>query len=162
NSLCNYKIDGFSRLAENSRLDHIVAADLLGGEQIFTILMTKPLGDRRSHVRFDVVGTLYGLLETTETTRVLNISPHGALVDSPLPAALDSTQLVRFILDDHPLVVDARVRHVGRTRGEEGAPGYTIGLEFVPPLTPVPPSLERIIGESNQETKVMENGDVKY
>jgi hypothetical protein len=111
--------------------------------------MTKPLGDRRAHVRFDVVGTLYGLLETTETTRVLNISPNGALVDSPLPAALDSTQLVRFILDDQPLVVDARVRHLGRTRGEEGMAAYLIGLEFVPPLAPVPASLERIIHESS-------------
>jgi len=130
-----------------------VAADLLEGHQIFTALMTKPLGDRRSHVRFDVVGTLYGLLETTETTRVLNISPHGALVDSPLPAPLDSTQLVRFVLDDQPLVVDARVRHLGRTRGEEGTPAYTIGLEFVPPLSPVPSSLERIIDESKPGDK---------
>lgn len=123
--------------------------------------MTKPLGDRRGHVRFDVVGTLYGVLETTETTRVLNISPNGALVDSPLPAPLDSTQLVRFVLDDQPLVVDARVRHLGRTRGEEGVPGYLIGLEFVPPLSPVPASLERIINESRTETKVSENDDVK-
>ena len=123
--------------------------------------MTKPLGDRRAHVRFDVVGTLYGLLETTETTRVVNISPHGALVDSPLPAALDSTQLVRFVLDDQPLVVDARVRHLGRTRGEEGIPGYLIGLEFVPPLSPIPPSLQRIVSESILEIKVTQNDDVK-
>ena len=123
--------------------------------------MTKPLGDRRADVRFDVVGTLYGLLETTETTRVVNISPHGALVDSPMPAALDSTQLVRFVLDDQPLVVDARVRHLGRTRGEEGIPGYLIGLEFVPPLSPVPASLERIVTESMLEIKVIQNDDVK-
>ena len=123
--------------------------------------MTKPLGDRRAHVRFDVVGTMYGLLETTETTRVVNISPRGALVDSPLPAALDSTQLVRFVLDDQPLVVDARVRHLGRISGEEGTPGYLIGLEFVPPLFPVPPSLDRIIHESRLETKVLDNHEIK-
>ena len=130
--------------------------------QISAILMTRPLGDRRSHVRFDVVGTLYGLLETTESTRVVNISPHGALVDSTLPAALDSTQHVRFVLDDQPLVVAARVRHLGRTRGEESVPGYIIGLEFVPPLSPIPPSLERVIADAVVETKVIQNGDVKY
>ncbi len=124
-----------------------MSGDQLAWDEVPTpfSLMSKPLGDRRAHVRFDVVGTLYGLLETTETTRVLNISPNGALVDSPLPAALDSTQLVRFVLDDQPLIVDARVRHLGRTRGEEGVPAYLIGLEFVPPLAPVPASLERII-----------------
>jgi len=139
-----------------------MAADLLGGPEDFCVFMTRPLGDRRSHVRFDVVGTLYGLLETTEATRVLNISPHGALVDSPLPAALDSTQHVRFVLDDRPLVVDARVRHLGRTRGEESVPGYIIGLEFVPPLSPIPSSLERIMADAIVETKVIGNGDVKY
>jgi PilZ domain len=139
-----------------------MAADLLGGQQISSDSMSKPLADRRSQVRFDVVGTLYGLLETTETTRVLNISPQGALVDSPLPAPLDSTQLVRFVLDDEPLVVDARVRHLGRTRGEEGVPCYLIGLEFVPPLSPVPPSLERVISDAIAETKVSGDADVKY
>jgi hypothetical protein len=123
--------------------------------------MTKPLGDRRAHIRFDVVGTLYGLLELTETTRVLNISPHGALVDSPLPAALDSTQVVRFVLDDQPIVVDARVRHLGRTSDDEGIPAYLIGMEFVPALSPIPSSLERIISEAKMETKVSERNDLK-
>ncbi len=123
--------------------------------------MTKPLGDRRAHIRFDVVGTLYGLLELTETTRVLNISPHGALVDSPLPAALDSTQVVRFVLDDQPIVVDARVRHLSRTSDDEGVPAYLIGMEFVPALSPIPSSLERIISEVKMETKVSGRNDLK-
>ena len=68
--------------------------------------------DRRSQPRYDVVGTLWGVLELSEEARILNISATGALVDSPLPCAVDSTQEVQLGVDGHDVTVDARVRHV--------------------------------------------------
>ena len=46
-----------------------------------------PLGDRRVRVRFEVVGTLHGVLEFSEPPRVLNLSAGGALDQDALAAA---------------------------------------------------------------------------
>ena len=65
-----------------------------------------PLGDRRSRARFDVVGALWGVLELTESARIRNVSNTGALIDSPLPVALESTQTVRVIVNGEPVAVE--------------------------------------------------------
>jgi hypothetical protein len=95
----------------------------------------RQFGDRRSQVRFEVVGALWGVLELTETARIVNISTSGALIESAQPAPLETTQAVRISVDGEDVVVDARVRHVRRiTRDDK--PSYLIGVEFV--STPVP------------------------
>lgn len=109
----------------------------------------KPLGDRRGRVRFDVVGALWGLLELTETARICNVSNSGALIDSPLPAALDSTQTVRVIVEGQAVALDARVRHIRRTSVENGTPRYLIGLEFVSPPESVIQSIEQLGGPAS-------------
>jgi hypothetical protein len=107
-------------------------------------------GDRRSHVRFDVVGALWGLLELTESARIRNVSSTGALIDSPLPAALESTQTVRVLVDGEPVSLDARVRHVrrievdSRESGDGGGPRYLIGMEFLSPPESVLQSIEQL------------------
>ena len=108
-----------------------------------------PLGDRRSRVRFDVVGALWGVLELTETARIRNVSNTGALIDSPLPVALESTQTVRVIVNGEPVAVDASVRHVRRIEpdsAEPGAPRYLIGLEFLSPPESVLQTIEQLGG----------------
>ena len=107
-----------------------------------------PLGDRRSRVRFDVVGALWGLLELTEPARIWNVSNTGALIDSPEPSALGSTQLVRVIVDGQPVAVDARVCHVRRVQDDPAGPRYLIGLEFMSPPTSVVSSIEQLSGSS--------------
>jgi hypothetical protein len=106
----------------------------------------KPLGDRRTRVRFDVVGALWGLLELTETARIVNVSNTGALIDSPLPAALDSTQTVRVMVEGQAVALDARVRHIRRINAETGAPRYLLGLEFMSPPESVLQSIEQLAG----------------
>jgi hypothetical protein len=95
-------------------------------------------------VRFDVVGALWGLLELTETARICNVSNTGALIDSPLSAALDSTQMVRVIVEGQTVALEARVRHIRRTHVEAGTPRYLIGLEFLSPPESVVQSIEQL------------------
>lgn len=92
----------------------------------------RPLGDRRARIRLEVVGSLWGTLEVSKQARVVNISTSGALIASPVPAALDSTQTVKLVLKGHEIRVDARVRHLKRVVGvgDEETP-YHIGLEFL-------------------------------
>jgi PilZ domain len=92
----------------------------------------RPLGDRRGRIRLEVVGSLWGTLEVAKPARVVNISRTGALIASPVPAALNSTQRITLVVYGQEISVDARVRHVQRvtSTGADGA-SYRIGLEFL-------------------------------
>jgi hypothetical protein len=94
-------------------------------------------GDRRAHVRLEVVGLLCGTLELSEPARVLNISTTGALIQSPVSVPRDSMQSVSLLVDDKWIAVDAQVRRVEQRTPTHGSPEYLIGLEFIAP----PPSL---------------------
>ena len=90
----------------------------------------RPLGDRRRRIRLEVVGSLWGALEVDRQAQLVNISRTGALIVSPVPAAVDSTQSVKLTIEGHEVKLAARVRHMQRM--DEGAgPRYRIGLEFL-------------------------------
>ena len=92
----------------------------------------RPLGDRRRRIRLEVVGSLWGALQTERQAHLLNISRSGALIMSPVPAAVDSMQWVRVTVEGHEVKLDARVRHIERLdNSAEGEPQYRIGLEFL-------------------------------
>jgi hypothetical protein len=111
----------------------------------------KPLGDRRARVRFEVVGVLWGALDLTEVARVVNISTTGALIESPLAVAIDSTQPLHFLLDGNEIVVETRVRHLRRLPTAADAPRYMIGVEFVSPSLSV---LQSLMPADNPDTMV--------
>jgi len=90
------------------------------------------LGDRRGRIRLEVVGSLWGTLEVSRPARVVNISRTGALIASPVPVALDSTQTVKLVIEGHEIKVEARVRHLKRVMSpEDDGAHYRIGLEFL-------------------------------
>ena len=92
----------------------------------------RPLGDRRRRIRLEVVGALWGALEVERQAQLLNISRSGALIMSPVPAAVDSMQSVKLTVEGHEVRLDARVRHMQRLgNSQEGDPQYRIGLEFL-------------------------------
>jgi hypothetical protein len=89
------------------------------------------LGDRRRRIRLEVVGSLWGTLEIDRQASLVNISRTGALIVSPVPAVVDSTQSVKLTIEGHEVKVAARVRHLNRVTASSGAPQYRIGLEFL-------------------------------
>ena len=92
----------------------------------------RPLGDRRRRIRLEVVGSLWGSLEVDREAQLVNISRTGALITSPVPAAVDSTQSVRLTIEGHEVKLAARVRHLQRLSDiGAGEPQYRIGLEFL-------------------------------
>jgi PilZ domain-containing protein len=109
--------------------------------------------NRRSRPRYDVVGSLWGVLELSEEARVLNISTTGALVDSPIPCAVDSTQAVRLGIEGHDVTVDTRVRHVRpESSGSASEPRYFLGLEFISPPLLVLQSIEQMSANARSHT----------
>jgi len=90
----------------------------------------RPLGDRRRRIRLEVVGSLWGALEIDRQAQLMNISRTGALIVSPVAAAVDSMQSVRLTIEGHEIKLAARVRHMQRV-DEASGPRYRIGLEFL-------------------------------
>ena len=84
--------------------------------------------DRRSSLRFEILGRLRGSLAAEPTVLLRNISPGGALIQTPWALVPTTVHAVRIETDRHLVTIDARVLHV--------RPGYTgtdylIGLEFL-------------------------------
>jgi c-di-GMP-binding flagellar brake protein YcgR len=84
--------------------------------------------DRRSVIRFEIVGRLRGSLAADARVHLQNISRGGALIEAPWPLAQDSVHAIRIDSDEHFATVDARVCHVRQTyTGQQ----FLIGLEFL-------------------------------
>jgi hypothetical protein len=102
------------------------------------------VSDRRAQPRYDVIGTLWGVLELREAARLRNVSATGVLLDSPVPMALDSEQTIRLAVDGQAVAVDARVRHVHPQTDDSLERRYVIGLEFIDPPLSVLQSIEQL------------------
>jgi hypothetical protein len=97
------------------------------------MMQKERLGDRRSDLRFEIIGQLWGSLETVEPLPLRNVGRGGALVESRLPLPSDSVQGVRLVFQGRASDLQARVRHVTPIVDPEGGERYLIGLEFVTP-----------------------------
>ena len=91
------------------------------------------LGDRRSDLRFEIIGQLWGSLEAVEPLPLRNVGRGGALVESRLPLAADTVHGVRLAYNARTSTLQARVRHVTPIISPLGAERYLIGLEFLHP-----------------------------
>lgn len=94
----------------------------------------KALGDRREQIRLEVVGSLWGTLDMNRRARIVNVSGAGALIASPVPVAVDSTQTVKLTLEGREFTLSARVRHMKQVDSStDDGTQYQIGLEFLEP-----------------------------
>jgi hypothetical protein len=102
------------------------------------------VGDRRSAVRLDVVGALWGTLEFEKQARVRDLNQDGALLEFPFPVLPDTIQAVSFEHNGDQVRLRVRVRHVRRaTERDDGGAIYLTGVEFLsvpaalPELVPI-------------------------
>ncbi len=91
------------------------------------------LGDRRSDLRFEIIGQLWGSLETVEPLPLRNVGRGGALVESRLPLTAETVHGIRLAYNAQTSTIQAKVRHVTPITGPLGTERYLIGLEFVEP-----------------------------
>jgi hypothetical protein len=84
--------------------------------------------DRRGRPRFEIVGELWGSIETRAVLTVCNLGIGGALVESPVPLEAGSMHWLTAEVDGEPQLVQVRVRHVMRGAGTSP---HAAGLEFV-------------------------------
>lgn len=114
--------------------------------------MRRRLGDRRSRPRFEIVGQLWGSLETQEPLDLVNLSRGGALLEGRVPLAADSVQRLRVRFEDQTLDVQARVRHVATLSRATDGERYLIGLEFLGLQEQVLEHIDRLLAINAAET----------
>ena len=102
------------------------------------------LGDRRSELRFEIIGQLWGSLENVERLPLRNLGRGGALVESRLPLSAHSVQNVRLLFGSEPNDVKVRVRHVTPVATRAGD-RYLIGLEFMDLGAPALEEIDRLV-----------------
>jgi hypothetical protein len=105
------------------------------------------LGDRRGDLRFEIIGQLWGSLETVERLPLRNVGRGGALVESRVPLSAQSVHGVRLLLGEEPSDVKVRVRHVTPVTTPAGD-RYLVGLEFVDLGLPALEQIDRLVASS--------------
>lgn len=100
-------------------------------------------GDRRSKPRFEVVGALWGSLETVEPLRLLNISHGGAFVESSVALAVDSVHRIRLSWGDQVVDQQVRVLHQ-RPAPTAGGERFLVGFEFLSERSPFEGQLDQL------------------
>lgn len=98
--------------------------------------MKRRLGDRRNRPRFEIVGELWGTLETVLRLPLRNVGVGGALFESHVPLAAESIHRLSWKCEDRDTAVQVRVRHVRPLQSADGERSYLIGIEFLS-LNPV-------------------------
>jgi hypothetical protein len=93
------------------------------------------VGDRRARTRLDVVGALWGTLETHKRAQIVNLNDTGALLLSPVYLPPNTVHTLEVTLEGLLLTTEVLVRHARRVPG----PGtYHLGVEFLSPLLTAP------------------------
>jgi hypothetical protein len=91
----------------------------------------RKLGDRRNRPRYDVVGDLWGTLETVLRLPLRNVGPGGALIESHVPLPAESVHRLTFRCGAQEAAAQVRVRHVKPSISLDGDLTYLIGVEFL-------------------------------
>jgi hypothetical protein len=89
------------------------------------------LGDRRIRPRFEIVGELWGTLETVLRLPLRNVGTGGALFESHVPLAVESIHRLTWKCEDRDTAVQVRVRHVQPIESADGERSYLVGIEFL-------------------------------
>jgi hypothetical protein len=91
----------------------------------------RKIGDRRVRPRFDIVGDLWGTLETVLRLPLRNVSRSGALIHSHVALPSQSVHRLTFHADGQDVSVPVRVSHVDAQVSADGQRTYLIGVEFL-------------------------------
>lgn len=109
------------------------------------------LGDRRNRVRYEIVGQLWGSLETFEPLEVHNVSRGGALVETRVPLNSDSVQRLRLSTPNETADIQARIAHVGQRQDVMAPENYLIGVQFFELPPTVADYVEARVADGAQE-----------
>ena len=104
-----------------------------------------PQSDRRRTPRVSVVARVYGhIVSLNLPTTLLNLSPGGFLMQSPVEFPVGAVEEFRFTANGIDLVLRARVVHA-MTASRVDGPVYLTGLAFVDPNADQQDAIARLV-----------------
>ena len=103
----------------------------------------KSLGDRRSRVRFEVVGTLRGSFTLPASARVMNMSADGALLHTSRAITVGTEQTIDVTVAGHTARVTGRITRTSRVANASEI--YAVAIEFLPRSAAVAESLTQLL-----------------
>ena len=108
------------------------------------------LGDRRTHVRFDVAGQLWAALDLGSPVVLRNIGLGGALVEAKLAPGLQSLRAAQLSLREHGPRFSVVVRHMQSLSESAEDQRYLLGLEFVHLSATAQSEVERLVQQGDE------------
>lgn len=118
--------------------------------------MRRKLGDRRIRPRFDIVGDLWGTLESALRLPVRNVGRGGALIHSHVPLSSGSVHQLTLETAGVPLTTQIRVQRVEPRSGRDGDRTYLIGVEFMAPHPALLEQVDRWVAAGHGEATAAE------
>jgi hypothetical protein len=112
---------------------------------------TSHMGDRRAHLRFEVLGMMSASLLSNESLRVLNLGVSGALVEGALPLPANAEYRMQLVLESHVSEATVKIRRVTEIGRESGSLRYRIGLEFLVISSEAEEAITRIVGTNQAQ-----------
>jgi hypothetical protein len=116
----------------------------------------RKLGDRRIGPRFDIVGDLWGTLESVLHLPVRNVGRGGALIHSQVPLSSGSVHRLTLETAGAALTAQVRVQRVEARSSRDGERTYLIGLEFMSPHPALLEQVDRWVAAAHGEAAVAE------
>jgi hypothetical protein len=113
--------------------------------------MRRKLGDRRSRPRYDVVGDLWGTLETVLRLPLRNVGPGGALIESHVALPAESIHRLTFSHDGLDTSTQVRIRYVKPAISGEGERTFLMGVEFLSAHPALVAQIQRWMSNGNGE-----------
>lgn len=107
--------------------------------------------ERRRAARFETVGDLPGQTHLDEPLALLDISLGGFSAEVPIPLTPGVKYPVRFMFDDHVVVLSATVIYCSGRKDGDTSPYYVCGFAFVEQSAR---DREAIVRAVNTQTKV--------
>jgi hypothetical protein len=107
--------------------------------------------DRRVRPRFEIVGELWGTMETVLRLPLRNVSRGGALIHSHVPLPSHSVHRLAFDAGGQSLSVPVRVSHVDPQVSADGEQTYLIGVQFLSVQPALLALVERWLGTGHGE-----------
>src|SRR6478609_3737501 len=111
----------------------------------------RKMADRRIRPRFDIVGDLWGTLETVLRLPLRNVSRGGALIHSHVPLPPESVHRLAFRADGQDHTVTVRVSRVDSQVSADGERTYLIGVEFLAVEAQLVAFVERMLVAGDRE-----------
>jgi hypothetical protein len=94
-------------------------------------VVRRNLGDRRLRPRFDIVGEMWGTLETVMPQSLRSVGRGGMLIECRVALPLQSIHRLLFRADGEDVAIDVRVQHVRPNGTVRDEPRFLVGLEFL-------------------------------